>query len=1376
MQSSPQKDLGIPGNPTPAYNNYIRSTLGKGESPIYDDYCQGLGALKAYDEKQSEIILKQLSRLLQYGHFTIAGVQLALQVQRIDIGRDEKALMRIVQYLVLLGLGDGSAGTPLPVRMNAGGMVLTKAVDQLGLDALMTAWNDLGNERATFVRKQAALRALAAITRASLTSRPDDATYVQGLYETLRGLMDKVDALRAGRRGLAHIISQAQGNKKKNLVADMRQRVEMWSLLRAAFAAARLALPRSGLYKVAQRSLSALGSSDPVCARHALALSSLVARDPAGCGSFIAAVEPLLKHNVETAKRTGDVSERGAVFWQALVLLAVADPSERVALEAIRAMFGAPYPRATTAAAMRAPGAGTRISVASSPVEVEAESSQSKILGASWHLVMTQALEQPPVTDAAAGGAAAAAAAAADSGIFGRIARRLLRCLQSRSQSLVCGAARAAAVLAESRAWFHSLSGGHGHEAEPEGVRRWMRSLQGFLLMLAGDDNVSGCERAAALEALIWSQGIDQPPTVSPGLMLRAASHGGFTAAPIARYTFADPWPSWLLAEMLGVLARRLRCTAGMPAELVLELAGALAAGSPSGMPREALQTLWDLAPGPLAARAALQLLSAPLPPLCQPPASAAVEVKSIAAQAEMAFYHLKAMAACWLGEHVNSIAGEYAWKSWETKMGPAADAAAAAAAMPPEAATVAAEGPVMATATAPPPPPPAAPQQHRLADGRWGSAGGGGGGGDTSSLVGGAAAKGGCWGPEAAVARMAEAAVSHSPLLAMTMAHLNRGMLTGANVVRVAAAQALAKLSVRSGEPYRIQCYSLLSAAAGRIGGVSGGGGGTAAAVVDPLGLAPVVGPALEVLDAMYAGELVLERHVSQYGTRAHGWPEAALESLRRRHEWLLGAISCTICAVPRELFLPLGPRSRRLLFPSKYGSWRFVCVGGAEVEADDKEDAEEDARQAAAAEAQQQQEQQYGDQQYYDEYGQPYQYDYSAAEQYDYGDYYNNAAQQQQQQQQQEDRDQYGQQRDPLARLGAMGEARPGVVLYSFQAETEGEVSVTAGESVRVVHDLGEWYEVLTAGGQQGVVPASYVQLSDEQQGGDGGAGGGGGGGRGRGHALPTSLASQASVGSAAAGALSAQSSFAVDYYTFRYDNPEYDSGNGDGAYGSYYGDYGSQYGADQYGTGAYGNGAYGGGGMYGDDGGSSATAERGGGGKKKKGFGGFDDFGAVLAEVKNAAAAARQQQQSTDRRTGSDGVEDNRSSGGGAAAAAAAATISTAGAAASPSLPQAEAGTTSYVTTPDAAAADVVGNVWSASGQQDAAPGVPADGGGGGGRGTAMYEFVAEMPGELSVAAGEELEVLGPEADGWYTARLVSDPSRVGIIPASYVQLQQ
>ncbi len=41
------------------------------------------------------------------------------------------------------------------------------------------------------------------------------------------------------------------------------------------------------------------------------------------------------------------------MFWQALLLLALSDPSELVAQEATRAMFGALPPRATTATALR---------------------------------------------------------------------------------------------------------------------------------------------------------------------------------------------------------------------------------------------------------------------------------------------------------------------------------------------------------------------------------------------------------------------------------------------------------------------------------------------------------------------------------------------------------------------------------------------------------------------------------------------------------------------------------------------------------------------------------------------------------------------------------------------------------------------------------------------------------------------------------------------------------------------------------------------------------------------------------------------------------------------------------------------------------------
>lgn len=51
----------------------------------------------------------------------------------------------------------------------------------------------------------------------------EDATYVQGLYETCRGLLDKMDSLRAERRGLKAALA-AHGQKRgKNLLADYRR-------------------------------------------------------------------------------------------------------------------------------------------------------------------------------------------------------------------------------------------------------------------------------------------------------------------------------------------------------------------------------------------------------------------------------------------------------------------------------------------------------------------------------------------------------------------------------------------------------------------------------------------------------------------------------------------------------------------------------------------------------------------------------------------------------------------------------------------------------------------------------------------------------------------------------------------------------------------------------------------------------------------------------------------------------------------------------------------------------------------------------------------------------------------------------------------------
>ncbi len=86
-------------------------------------------------------------------------------------------------------------------------------------------------------------------------------------------------------------------------LADFKKSMEMWSLLRLAFASARVALGRSGQVQIAQRSFSGVCSSDAVCARHSLALASLVAREPGGASVYVANIGPPLQNNVEMAKR-----------------------------------------------------------------------------------------------------------------------------------------------------------------------------------------------------------------------------------------------------------------------------------------------------------------------------------------------------------------------------------------------------------------------------------------------------------------------------------------------------------------------------------------------------------------------------------------------------------------------------------------------------------------------------------------------------------------------------------------------------------------------------------------------------------------------------------------------------------------------------------------------------------------------------------------------------------------------------------------------------------------------------------------------------------------------------------------------------------------
>lgn len=78
------------------------------------------------DGKQAakEAVERQLARLMQYGALSLSTVEPLLKSLAVEPGKEgaeDKAITRLLFYLVQLALGDGFAGTPLFVPPGRGG-------------------------------------------------------------------------------------------------------------------------------------------------------------------------------------------------------------------------------------------------------------------------------------------------------------------------------------------------------------------------------------------------------------------------------------------------------------------------------------------------------------------------------------------------------------------------------------------------------------------------------------------------------------------------------------------------------------------------------------------------------------------------------------------------------------------------------------------------------------------------------------------------------------------------------------------------------------------------------------------------------------------------------------------------------------------------------------------------------------------------------------------------------------------------------------------------------------------------------------------------------------------------------------------------------
>ncbi|KAF8062701.1 SPAC3H8.02 [Scenedesmus sp. PABB004] len=1156
----------------PNLNNYVRGKLSRSEALSFADVARALAhALGGGEGATKEVVSKLLTRLALFGALPPSILPMLVTARtRADMPKSvDRKLLRVVSYLIQLAAGPGSAGTVVPFSTLGGQALAPSATDTFEYGALEPLWADAKSEAASHYQRAAAFRALGALARSSLESDPDDLSLVSALMAAVATTLDRAEAAR--RRRLPFGI----GEGKKPREAERRAALERVAAQRVALSAARVGLPGFVLAsKIAPRAFGGVNSPDATCARHALAVAALAARDMPGM--FADQMRQLVANTLEIYRTTGSLGgaeqaaaiaaaasegmpaplrptkelfqekslnlsdawarlylARGcgavvhagvgnaAPFWEMLVLLACCDKSTIVAMEAIKALAGAPFPVAATlspsaaspaAAGGAAGGAGGR-----RPVQLPDEHAEADArvrFAMSWQLLAAHADDEAPGAAGAAAAAATAAAAAAaaapkqftisrtarsveesaslrrlaslgaggaaaaeggDGGgapatttLFGAIVSRLLTCLGQMSHAAICSATRAVAVLAEARAHALAAARSAADRAAAMGDAELvdgMAALQERMAAIASDPGFSAHQREKAMEALLWFSALPAgsrgpPPPLAPRDIARWMSSGGGTVSAAVRAIFADPWPEDVVAAFMHTLARRLLSAPAAAAHL-LACAAAAASAAPSRMRQEQLHGLWDVClranvPGIKLAglQAALALMCAPTPPIAAPPSAAAPEVKALASREEAAMVALSRSAAWWLGENANFGCNEYAWT--------------------------------------PSPPPPALVAALADADG-------------------------------ASQAQLAAAAVAANPVLALLIARLQRVLVSGGWELRLAAAQALAKIAVRSGEPFRVQCYAILATAAGgsiahrsrsasrggpaarRRGGGSGGAAAAAAAAAaegaaaDPLGVAAVAGPALEVLDHMYAGVLVVEQLLARYGPRRGKWPKKLLRNLEARNAALLSAIGERVCFVPREHFWPLGAAAKQLITGpdedeeerrrQKQAAADEAAAAAAAAAGAEPGAAEQPPRGEAAAAAEEPARRYAGssdggsprgaaDKQAallerlpgydYDPSAQPPEEEYpdDSVSQLDYADDY--AA------------------REPGAGSDDDSDVvvRRGTALYAFDAEEEDEVSISVGEVVSVEYEVGGWLQVAKADGERGLVPKTYVQVAEEEE----------------------------------------------------------------------------------------------------------------------------------------------------------------------------------------------------------------------------------------------------------------------------------------------------
>eukprot|EP01025_Chloroclados_australasicus_P051167 TRINITY_DN5952_c0_g1_i1.p1 TRINITY_DN5952_c0_g1~~TRINITY_DN5952_c0_g1_i1.p1 ORF type:complete len:1155 (+),score=203.37 TRINITY_DN5952_c0_g1_i1:249-3713(+) len=318
------------------------------------------------------------------------------------------------------------------------------------------------------------------------------------------------------------------------------------------------------------------------------------------------------------------------------------------------------------------------------------------------------------------------------------------------------------------------------------------------------------------------------------------------------------------------------------------------------------------------------------------------------------------------------------------------------------------------------------------------------------------------------------------NPILGLTIGSLSTCVSVGSWETKCAALRGLALLAVRSCEPFRFQCYSVLK-------GVSNNFKrrtdqffhnkklAKRTPQTDDSSPASVAQFYVYLLDQIYKSSLIIQQLVKRYGGQINRWPEKTEEAVVARHDQLLSNIKQQIQSVVQ---FPLGERAALLL--DLYGDEKdmvqnenFLQRQKTLMQASESQahlQQLEDEREAAQAE---------------DYYAQPVEDEFitSMSEQnIDVGSQPENASFNQPVQSEQE---QYEQQQDYFEDYVEFESGMPlpqeGMVVYSFEGENAGELTVNEGDQVIITgEEEGGWLTVeLPSKGEVGLVPQYYVKV---------------------------------------------------------------------------------------------------------------------------------------------------------------------------------------------------------------------------------------------------------------------------------------------------------